>query len=185
MVRRGGCGVRRAPRGPLGRGDGAARLHLAAHRTRPRPGDARRRQHLAEGRGDHAGRRPRRCAVREGQRLGSRRHRAARPAGGRPGAPAAAAHARRAVRPGDGEPAPHQPVRCRCAEPVGRDAAARLPPASLHRSHARRHRAGRDQPAARGAGRHGRRGVRRALERGAVRHAGLRARQAGGGGVRA
>src|SRR3989441_4101095 len=95
--------ARRAPRAALGRGTGAARLHLAADRPRSRSRASRRRQHLAQGAGDDAGRRARGGAVRQGERLGPGGDRAARASGGGPGTPAQAARARRAVRRGDGE----------------------------------------------------------------------------------
>src|SRR6266403_4142581 len=177
--------VRRAPRTALGRGPGAARLHLAADRPRSRSRAARRRQHLAQGDGDDAGRRARGGAVREGKRLGPGGDRAARASRGGLGTPAQAARARRAVRRGDGEPAPHAPLRRGRAQPLGRDAAPRLPAPSLHRPHARRRRAGGDQPAARRGGGAGARGLRPALGDRALRHARLRARQAGGRGLRA
>ena len=116
-----------------------------------------------------------RCAVRERQRLGHGHDRGARPA-------------RRSARPlrelrrpagaqrrGHGQRPAEQPARRQVAEPVGRDAAARLPAAQVHRPHAFQRGAVAHRPARRrGAGA---RPVRQARRAGALRHAGLRARQ--------
>ena len=78
-------------------------------------------------------------------------------------------------RRGHGQRPAQQPARRQVAQPVGRDAAARLPAAQIHRPHPFQRRAGADRPARRrGAG--GRR-LRQARGAGALRHAGLRARQ--------
>ncbi len=72
------------------------------------------------------------------------------------GAAAQAARARDALRRGHGQLPARQPARCRRAQPVGGDAAARLPAAHVHRPHACRRRAEPGRPAERrGAGRRG------------------------------
>ena len=53
------------------------------------------------------------------------------------------------LRRGDGEPAPHPPLRRGGAQSVGRDAAARLPAGEVHRPLARRRHPRRHQPGAR------------------------------------
>ena len=80
-----------------------------------------------------------------------------------------------ALRRGHGQRPALQPSGQQGAQPVGRDAAARLPAAQVHRPHAFQRRAGADRPARRrGAGA---RRVRQARGAGALHHAGLRARQ--------
>ena len=116
-----------------------------------------------------------RRAVRQGQRLGHGHDRGARPAGGASRAVARAGRPAGAVRRGHGQRPALQPSGQQVAQSVGRDAAARLPAAQVHRPHPFQRRAGADRPARRrGAG--GRR-LRQARRPGALRHAGLRARQ--------
>ena len=94
-----------------------------------------------------------------------------------------AARARRALRRGHGAPAAREPDRSGGAEPVGRDAAARLPAAQVRRSHALDRGAEPHRPA--GRRRAVRRGLRQAHGHRALHHAGLRAGESRGGSVRA
>ena len=152
-----------------------ARLHDAAAGRRAEAGAAWRRQHLGED--AHAGhhRPDDRRAVRQGQRLGHGHDRGARPAGGAARAAQGAARAAGAVRRGHGQCPAQQPARQQVAQPVGRDAAARLPAAQVHRPHPFQRRAGADRPARRRGARG--RPLRQARGAGALRHAGLRSRQ--------
>ena len=79
--------------------------------------------------------------------------------------------------------ATREPDRSRRAEPVGRDAAARLPAAQVRRSHAFDRGAEPDRPAGRRRAVRG--GLRRAHGLRALHHAGLRAREGRGGSLRA
>ena len=115
----------------------AARLHDAPARRRAAAGAAWRRQHLRQDQRHRPRRRRVGRALRQGQRLGHGRHRAAGPAGGQ----ARRRCSRRAswhklVRRGHGGAAARQPHRSRLAQPLGRDAAARLPAAQIRRPHA-------------------------------------------------
>ena len=154
---------------------GAARLHDAAAGRRAQAGAAWRRQHVGEDTGGRHHRPAGRGAVREGQRLGHGHHRGARPARGAPGAAARAGRPAGALRRGHGERPALQSARRQVAQPVGRDAAARLPAAQVHRPHAFQRRAVAHRPARRRGT--GARRVRQARGAGALHHAGLRARQ--------
>ena len=140
---------------------GAARLHLAPARRRPASwcctaAATPRSRPMAT---DLLGDRPRCCASRAA--AGTWR-RSSRPGCRRCGwRRCAAARARRAHRRGHGPHPARQPARSRRAQPVGRDAAARLPAAQVHRPHARDRGAEPRRPARR------RGALRRALRRAA------------------
>ena len=162
---------------------GAARLYLAAARRRPAAGAARRRQHLGQDRAAAT------CSASEVEVLcvkGSGWDMAAIEPAGLPAvrlAPLRKLRARDgALRRGHGARPARQPARPRRAQPVGRDAAARLPAAQIHRPHAFDRGAEPRRPARR------RRALRRSLRPAdgarALHHAGLRARQEGGGSLR-
>ena len=120
--------------------------------------------------------------MRQGLRLRHGGDRAGRAAGGAARPFAQAARARGAHRRGHGARPAREPARSRRAEPVGRDPAARVPAAQIRRPHPCQ----RDPEPGRPAGRrsHLRRGLRRTHRRRALRDAGLRARQGGGGRLR-
>ena len=105
-------------------------------------------------------------------------YRAGGPARRPPRAAAQVARARRAVRRGHGARPARQPARSRRAEPVGRDAAARVSAAQIHRPHARDGGAEPRRPARRRRAR--RRSLRAAGRDRAVHHAGVSAGQEGG-----
>ena len=119
------------------RGCRASHLLDAAARMRPAAGFARRRQHLGQDRGPGRPWGAARRAVRQGLGLGHGDDRAGRTAGGQARAAAPAACARQARRRGHGQLSACQPDRCDGAQPFGRNAAARVPAAQVHRSHAR------------------------------------------------
>ena len=175
--------VRRALCGRGGRGrPRASRVHDPAPGIRAAARAARRGQHVGQGSGPRRDRRRTRRPLREGERVGHGGHRAA-------GAPRRAARSaaragrdRGAVRRGHGQSAAPQPARLEGAEPVRRDAAARVGAAHVHRPHARQRGARAHGPAARGGDLP--RSLRRQGGDRPLHHAGLRSRQGREGGGR-
>ena len=134
----------------VGEDAGAAHLHHAPAGRRPAAGAAWRRQHLGQDRDGRPAGRDARGAVRQGLGLG---HGHVIEPPGLPavklGAAARAAQAGQAVRRGHGQLPAREPAGLERAQPVGGDAAARLPAAQVHRSHACRRGAEPGRPAGR------------------------------------
>ncbi len=176
-------GVRRRPGGvaAIQRSGGVrsarlAHLHVAARRLGPRARAARRRQHVGEGQRADSARRDRRSPLHQGQRVGPRDDGASGPSGGAPRGAARAAQARSFERRGDGRRHPLEPHRPGRAEPQHRDAPPRVDPGALRGPHARRRHPGARRPARRAQDLHA--ALRQGARLGALRDAGLRARQA-------